>query len=115
MTDAITDTYHRIFEGETNLSVKERGLSLAIGLGLAAAGVKPRPNPLLNVLALAGGAYLAFRGLSGHCPVKAALEGGGGHDMIAGRGPQSTMGHGDLHAGDLSHSRSAQRSTASSL
>jgi uncharacterized membrane protein len=84
MADAVTDAYHRLFGGETNLSFKERGISLALGLGLAAAGVKPRPNPFLNVLALAGGAYLALRGASGHCPIKAALDGGTDQSRIAG-------------------------------
>ena len=44
-----------VFEGDQNLSFQERALSVVIGLGLAAAGAKPRPNPLLNVLALAAG------------------------------------------------------------
>ncbi len=74
MADAITEVYHREFGGETNLSLKERGISLVLGLGLAAAGAQPRPNPLLNVLALAVGAYLALRGASGYCPIKAALD-----------------------------------------
>ncbi|HEY8564835.1 MAG TPA: YgaP-like transmembrane domain [Beijerinckiaceae bacterium] len=83
-----TDLYHQAFGGETNLSWTERGISLALGLGLAAAGAQPRPNPLLNVLAIAGGAYLALRGASGHCPIKAALQGGEGSDRIAsGMGP----------------------------
>jgi uncharacterized membrane protein len=63
-----------VFEGSRNLSLAERAVSVAIGLGLAAAGAKPRPNPLLNVAALAGGAYLAYRGATGHCPVKQALH-----------------------------------------
>ncbi|WP_114395520.1 DUF2892 domain-containing protein [Oleisolibacter albus] len=62
-----------IFAGEQNLSTVQRGLYLAGGLGLAAAGALPRPNPLLNLLALAGGAYLALAGYHGHCAVRAAL------------------------------------------
>lgn len=58
---------------ENNLNSSERALYMVAGLGLAAASVKPRPNPLLNVLALASGAYLAWRGYEGSCPVKAAL------------------------------------------
>jgi uncharacterized membrane protein len=82
MTNALS-----IFEGPANLSFKERAISVALRLGLAAAGAKPRPNPLLNVIALLGGAYLAIRGSTGHCPIKAALEGGsgGGRPMIAQR------------------------------
>lgn len=58
---------------ESNLNPSQRALCMVAGLGLAAAGAKPRPNPLLNVLALASGAYLAWRGYEGSCPVKAAL------------------------------------------
>ncbi|HYE52674.1 MAG TPA: YgaP-like transmembrane domain [Azospirillaceae bacterium] len=66
------------FAGEHNLSATQRGLYVAAGLGLAAAAATPRPNPLLNLLALAGGAYLAASGAYGRCPVKAALVDGGG-------------------------------------
>jgi len=58
---------------EQNLSSLERAFYIAAGLGLAAAGAQPRPNPLLNVLALAGGTYLAWSGYQGHCAVRAAL------------------------------------------
>jgi uncharacterized membrane protein len=81
MSNAMT-----LFEGPPNLSFNERAISVVAGLGLAAAGVKPRPNPLLNVLALLGGAYLAYRGATGHCPVKAAIDDATGHDRIAGDG-----------------------------
>ena len=67
---------------EQNLTTAERGAYIVAGLGLAAAGVKPRPNPLLNVIALLGGSYLAWRGYLGNCPVKAALV-----------GPESSAGH----------------------
>ena len=90
MADAIADAYHALFGGEPNLSMTERGLSMVLGLGLAAAGAQPRPNPLLNVLALAGGAYLALRGASGRCPVKAALFSDQGGGRIAGGGRPST-------------------------
>jgi uncharacterized membrane protein len=75
-----------LFEGSPNLSFNERAVSVLAGLGLAAAGVKPRPNPLLNVLALLGGAYLAYRGATGHCPVKAAIDDATGQGRIA-QGP----------------------------
>jgi uncharacterized membrane protein len=61
--------------GGAELSAAERAAYIIAGLALAAAGVKPRPNPLLNVVALAGGSYLAWRGYMGTCPVKAALYG----------------------------------------
>jgi uncharacterized membrane protein len=79
-----------LFEGSPNLSFNERAMSVVIGLGLAAAGVTPRPNPLLNVAALVGGGYLAYRGMTGYCPVKAAIADGGGHDRIAGSGQSMT-------------------------
>lgn len=81
MSNAVT-----LFEGPPNLSFNERAISVVAGLGLAAAGVKPRPNPFLNILALLGGAYLAYRGATGHCPVKAALDDVSGQDRIAGNG-----------------------------
>jgi uncharacterized membrane protein len=65
-----------IFQGPQNLSATERTISVIAGLGLAAAGAKPRPNPILNVAALLGGAYLAIRGATGRCPVKQALQSG---------------------------------------
>ena len=57
------------------LSTGERGVYMLAGLVMAAAGAKPRPNPLLNVLALGAGAYLAWRGVEGSCPVKALIKG----------------------------------------
>ncbi len=62
-----------LFEGQPNLTWGQRAAYVVGGLGLAAAGAQPRPNPLLNVLALAGGSYLAYSGYKGRCPAKAAL------------------------------------------
>jgi threonine/homoserine/homoserine lactone efflux protein len=61
---------------DQNLSATQRAIYVVAGLGLAAAGAQPRPNPLLNVLALAGGAYLAWSGYQGHCAIRATLAGG---------------------------------------
>ena len=66
-------TLASLFEGQPNLSMTQRAMYVAGGLGLAAAGAKPRPNPLLNVLAIAAGSYLAWSGYEGRCPVEAAL------------------------------------------
>ena len=55
------------------LSMKERAISTGIGLFLAASAAKPRPNKVLSVLALLGGAALAYRGTTGYCPAKAPL------------------------------------------
>jgi hypothetical protein len=63
-----------LFEGEPNLSLPERAVYIAVGLGLAAAGAKPRPNLVLNLIALAGGAAIAWAGYVGRCPAKAALS-----------------------------------------
>ncbi len=82
MAQALTE---RVFGGEPNLSYTERGVSLVLGLGMAAAGAQPRPNPLLNVLALLGGSYLALRGATGRCPIKAALVEGGSRQQISNR------------------------------
>jgi uncharacterized membrane protein len=80
-----------LFEGTPNLSFNERAISVIAGLGLAAAAAKPRPNPLLNILALAGGVVLALRGATGHCPIKAALEGSGGQNWLSGGGSQGQI------------------------
>ena len=73
-------------EGQ-NLSWEERAAYVVLGLGIAAAGAKPRPNPVLNVLALGIGGFLAWAGYQGRCPVKAALmDGATENGRIAGRG-----------------------------
>jgi hypothetical protein len=58
---------------DQNLTSSQRAIYMIAGLGLAASSLRPRPNPLLSVLALASGAYLAWRGYEGFCPVKAAI------------------------------------------
>jgi uncharacterized membrane protein len=80
MANVVSDMYETAFGGEKNLSMTERGASVVFGLALAAAGlnVKGAAGALMGV---AGGA-LALRGASGHCPVKAAIE-GNSHQQIA--------------------------------
>jgi uncharacterized membrane protein len=95
-----------LFEGTPNLSFNERAISVVAGLGLAAAAAKPRPNPLLNIAALIGGAYLAYRGATGHCPIKTAIESSGRMDRITGG---MGMG-GERAAGGSSGERVASRS-----
>ena len=55
------------------LSMTERTLSVAGGLVLAAVAARPRPNAVLSILALAAGSFLAYRGATGHCAIRAAL------------------------------------------
>ena len=83
MTNMILAKTGALMHGEPNLSTTERGAYMLAGLGLAATAAKPRPNPLLNILALAGGSYLAWRGYAGYCPVKAALTGSQSSGRIA--------------------------------
>ena len=52
----------------------ERVISVMAGLALAAAAAKPRPNVVLSILALGAGVFLAYRGATGYCPARAALE-----------------------------------------
>lgn len=73
---AMSDMFH---SHAANLTTGERAVYVIAGLALAAAAAKPRPNPALNALALAGGAYLAWRGAEGYCPVKSALVGDDTH------------------------------------
>lgn len=81
----MTTSIPSIFGGRPNLSTTERALYMVGGLGLAAAATKPRPNPLLNVIALLGGAAIAYSGYVGHCPVKAAISDEGSRDRLASR------------------------------
>ena len=57
-----------------HLGMPERIISVAAGLALAATAAQPRPNHLLSILALAAGAFLAYRGTTGYCPVRTALD-----------------------------------------
>lgn len=70
------DTYDRVFGGEKNLSTMERVVSTGFGLALAAAGVN-RGASLSGALMGLAGAALITRGMTGHCAVKASLEGDG--------------------------------------
>ncbi len=73
MASSATSIVGSLVHGPRNLSTAERGIYMAIGLGITAAAVKPRPNPLLNIVALLGGSFIAWSGYNGHCAVKAAL------------------------------------------
>lgn len=69
----MSNAMHALVPHQQNISMGERSLSVVGGLAMAAAAATPRPNPLLNVLALAVGSYLAYRGATGYCPIKAQL------------------------------------------
>ena len=57
-----------------HIAMPERAVSMVAGLALAAAASKPRPNHVLSILALSVGVYLAYRGATGYCPVRDALD-----------------------------------------
>lgn len=78
MPNAFVDEAKHIFSTETNLSATERTLSIVGGLVLAAAGAQPRPNKILSLVAILAGSALAIRGATGHCAMKAALQGTSG-------------------------------------
>ena len=83
MTNSVTGTLGSLGHGPRNLSTAQRGIYIAIGLGIAAAGVKPRPNALLNIVALLGGCFIAWSRYDGHCAVKAArMDDGGRHQKL---------------------------------
>ncbi len=86
MASSATSTLSSLVHGPRNLSTAERGIYIAIGLGIAAAAVKPRPNPLLNLLALLGGSFIAWSGYNGYCAAKAALMDEGASHHRLGRG-----------------------------
>jgi uncharacterized membrane protein len=76
MPNMIVDEAKHIFSTEPNLSMTERAVCVVGGLALAAAAAKPRPNMWLSLAVLVAGSALAIRGATGHCAIKAALEGG---------------------------------------
>lgn len=59
---------------DPHLSSGERALSVLVGLGLTSMAAQPRPNVFLSMLALATGSYLAYRGATGYCVIKASLN-----------------------------------------
>lgn len=59
---------------DPHLSPGERALSVIVGLGLTTMAAQPRPNVFLSMLALASGSYLAYRGATGYCVIKASLN-----------------------------------------
>ena len=59
---------------DPHLSSGERALSVLLGLGLTSIAAQPRPNVFLSMLMLASGSYLAYRGATGYCPIKASLN-----------------------------------------
>ncbi len=59
---------------DPHLSSGERILSILLGLGLTSVAAQPRPNVFASMLALASGSYLAYRGATGYCVIKASLN-----------------------------------------
>ena len=59
---------------DPHLSAGERAISVLVGLGLTSIAAQPRPNVFLSMMALATGSYLAYRGATGYCPIKASLN-----------------------------------------
>ena len=62
---------------DPHLSAGERTLSILAGLALTSMAAQPRPNVFLSMLALGAGSYLAYRGATGYCVVKASFNDGG--------------------------------------
>lgn len=77
--NAIQNTYDRFFGGERNLGPLERAVSTGLGLIMAAGGVRRADVPGA-IMGLAGAALVA-RGMSGHCPMKAMMQGDGHHGL----------------------------------
>jgi uncharacterized membrane protein len=59
---------------DPHLSSGERLVSVLAGLALTSIAAQPRSNVFLSMLALASGSYLAYRGATGFCIVKASLD-----------------------------------------
>ena len=64
----------RYTDSDPHLSSGERVLSVLAGLGLTSIAAQPRPNIFLSMLALGAGCYLAYRGATGYCLVKASFQ-----------------------------------------
>ena len=64
----------RYTDADPHLSSGERVLSVLAGLGLTSIAAQPRPNVFLSMLALGAGSYLAYRGATGYCLVKASFQ-----------------------------------------
>ena len=79
---------------DVNVGVFERGASVTVGTALLALALSQRRKPGAFAFGLAG-AYLAWRGVTGHCPLYEALDTGtaeyaederldaGGHDDVS--------------------------------
>lgn len=92
--NAIRQTYDSLFGGERNMGSVERAVSTGLGLILAAGGLRRGADWRGAVMGLAGAAMVA-RGMSGHCPVKAAVLGGapgGDRHRLTGRGTDDRAG-----------------------
>ncbi len=67
-------------KSDPHLSSGERVVSVLAGLGLTSMAAQPRPNIFLSMLALGAGSYLAYRGATGYCLIKASLHDGAARD-----------------------------------
>ena len=64
----------RYTDADPHLSDGERLLSVLLGLGLTTVAAQPRSNVFFSMLTLAAGSYLAYRGATGFCAVKASMN-----------------------------------------
>ena len=78
----------RYTDADPHLSSGERLVSVLLGLGFASVAAQPRSNVFFSMLTLATGSYLAYRGATGFCLVKASLNEGRAKAAVAAR-PQS--------------------------
>ena len=69
-------------EGRTNLDPAERGLSVTLGAAMLAFSAS-RGRSLRSLLLAAAGAYLAHRGITGHCAVYERLDDDFDDDRLA--------------------------------
>ncbi|MBP2228571.1 putative membrane protein [Azospirillum agricola] len=77
----IRHAYDSAFQGGQNLGLGERVLSTGLGLAVAAGGLRKGASVPGAIMGLVGAALVA-RGMSGHCPIKERLEGGGSHERL---------------------------------
>lgn len=81
--DMVHGLYEGVFGGPRNVGRVEGLASIGLGLGMAAGGLQ-KADMRGAIMGLVG-AYLVARGMTHHCAVKAAIQGGGGSVRLASR------------------------------
>ncbi|AWK90118.1 YgaP family membrane protein [Azospirillum thermophilum] len=88
---SVRHAYDQVFGGDQNLGTGERIVSTGLGLAMAAGGLRKGASWQGAVMGLVGAALIA-RGMSGHCPMKAAMQGGDSQGWMSGGHSHDRLG-----------------------